>query len=243
MAHPAPCVVIMPNHLACQQMEVHFTGWAAHAVAFPWEGVNALDPGVLAYSNVSVLRQQMKPKWRVHGIFTNGGAKPNITSEKCSLKYYVRAPTLSELDVLKKKVIACFEAAAQATGCTVEVKYVGKLYQNIICNSVLGKLYERNYVDLGVTDYVYHDDLTASTDIGNVSQVCPTIQPRYRVGNGEATHSAPFTAIANRAESLSKTLIVAKSMALTLIDVLMGGESLVRDIKDTFIQQKKEQKE
>lgn len=40
---------------------------ASHASAYPWEGVNALDAAVMAYSNISVLRQQLKPDWRIHG--------------------------------------------------------------------------------------------------------------------------------------------------------------------------------
>lgn len=54
---------------------VKYYGKASHAAAYPWEGVNALDAAVLAYNNLSVLRQQMKPTWRVHGeIFI----KPNV---------------------------------------------------------------------------------------------------------------------------------------------------------------------
>ena len=44
---------------------------------------NALDAAVMAYNSVSVLRQQMKPDWRVHGIISNGGAKPNISLKDC----------------------------------------------------------------------------------------------------------------------------------------------------------------
>jgi len=39
------------------------------AALSPWEGINALDAAVLAYTNVSALRQQLKPTVRVHGIF------------------------------------------------------------------------------------------------------------------------------------------------------------------------------
>lgn len=45
---------------------VKYHGKASHAAAYPWEGVNALDAAVLAYNNLSVLRQQMKPDWRLH---------------------------------------------------------------------------------------------------------------------------------------------------------------------------------
>ena len=55
----------------------------------------------------------------VAGIFTNGGAKPNIIPEEAELFYLVRAPNVSELRVFQDKVSACFRAAATATGCTV----------------------------------------------------------------------------------------------------------------------------
>lgn len=46
---------------------VKYHGKASHASAYPWEGVNALDAAVLAYNNLSALRQQLKPEWRLHG--------------------------------------------------------------------------------------------------------------------------------------------------------------------------------
>ena len=48
-------------------VEVTYKGKASHAAAFPWEGQNALDAAVLAYQNISCMRQQCKPEWRVHG--------------------------------------------------------------------------------------------------------------------------------------------------------------------------------
>ena len=51
-----------------------FTGKAAHAAADPWEGVNALDAVIQTFNNVGMLRQQIRPDARIHGIVTNGGA-------------------------------------------------------------------------------------------------------------------------------------------------------------------------
>ena len=48
-------------------MHITFTGKSSHAAAFPWDGINALDAAVMCYQSISVLRQQMKPTWRVHG--------------------------------------------------------------------------------------------------------------------------------------------------------------------------------
>jgi hypothetical protein len=41
----------------------------AHAALSPWQGQNALDAAVAAYTNVSLLRQQVKPSHRIHGVF------------------------------------------------------------------------------------------------------------------------------------------------------------------------------
>ena len=51
----------------CLRVSVTYHGRASHAAGFPWEGLNALDAVVMTYSNVSCMRQQMKPTWRVHG--------------------------------------------------------------------------------------------------------------------------------------------------------------------------------
>ena len=116
MVHPCPVDVLKPVILARENVVATYKGHAAHAAAFPWEGINALDAAVMAYNNISVLRQQMKPTWRVHVIITEGGVKPNIIPDRTQLKCAVRTVTDQELEVLKEKVSKCFEAAASATG-------------------------------------------------------------------------------------------------------------------------------
>lgn len=39
-----------------------------HASATPWEGVNALDAVVAAYMNIAMLRQQVRPREKTHGV-------------------------------------------------------------------------------------------------------------------------------------------------------------------------------
>lgn len=60
-----------------------YHGKASHASAYPWEGVNALDAAVLAYNNLSALRQQLKPEWRLHG---EPGTAITVNSEQHTSK-------------------------------------------------------------------------------------------------------------------------------------------------------------
>ena len=117
MVHPAPFDAVYSQSLAVQNVYVTFNGKAAHAAAFPWIGVNALDAAVLSYNAISMLRQQIKPTWRAHGVFTNGGIEPAIIPEKISASLLLSVlPSLKELEEFKTKAESCFRAAAEATG-------------------------------------------------------------------------------------------------------------------------------
>ncbi|XP_064393682.1 peptidase M20 domain-containing protein 2-like [Halichondria panicea] len=233
MVHPSPKDVVMSDFVCLCPLDITYTGKAAHAAAFPWEGVNALDAAVMAYTSISALRQQMKPTWRVHGIITNGGAKPNIIPEKAAMEYYIRAPSMSDLDLLKSKVTACFKSAATATGCEVEICEPADTFASVKHNDTLAKLYYRNIVDLGVKDMILEENLGGSTDMGNVSYIVPSIHPMFAIGSGEVNHTREFTAAANTPEAHTATLIAAKAMAHTCIDVLTT-DGLMEKIKDTF---------
>lgn len=116
MVHPCPVDVLKATIVSGHSVTVTFKGHAAHAAAFPWEGINALDAAVIAYNNISVLRQQIKPSWLVHGIISEGGVKPNIIPDRAQLRFCVRAPNDEELSKFAKKVTNCFKSAALATG-------------------------------------------------------------------------------------------------------------------------------
>ena len=232
MVHPSP-TDSMRGYIAMSQLEVTYTGKAAHAAAFPWEGVNALDAAVMAYNSVSVARQQFRPAWRVHGIITNGGIKPNIIPETASLLYYIRTPTKEELGKLKKKVVSCFEAAATATGCQVAVKQVGKDYENLKINPVLAGLYADNFRDLCGKELATGEP-AASTDMGNVSHIVPSIHPKFAIGSGkEVNHSLEFTKVSNEPISHTNAIVAAKALAFTCIDVLTTPGTLQK-INDSF---------
>ena len=233
MAHPTPFDMVAIPSVALAQVSVDFKGRAAHAAAYPWEGVNALDAAVLAYNNISVLRQQMKPSWRVHGIITNGGVKPNIIPESTSMEFYIRAPTIKEVQEVRKKVVACFEAAALSTGCEVNVSQTGPDYNEVVTNPVLADLYEKNLRDLGIVPVIA--SAAGSTDMGNVSYAIPSIHPHFAIGSGkEVTHTRDFTAVSNTEDAHRKTLIAAKAMASTCVDVITGGTVLGKQIVDSF---------
>src|ERR1043165_449305 len=60
---------VRPKFIARAQYIAEFFGKGAHAAAVPWEGVNALDALVGAYTCNSMLRQQLHFTTRVCSLF------------------------------------------------------------------------------------------------------------------------------------------------------------------------------
>jgi metal-dependent amidase/aminoacylase/carboxypeptidase family protein len=69
---------------------IPFKGKTTHAAASPWEGINALDAIVLRYNAVSMLRQQINPTSRIHGLSPMVGCD-QIIPDHSRVQYCVRA--------------------------------------------------------------------------------------------------------------------------------------------------------
>ncbi|ESO98575.1 hypothetical protein LOTGIDRAFT_226550 [Lottia gigantea] len=237
MAHPSKFTLSRPIYVTMNIVTIKYHGKTSHAAGFPWEGVNALDAAVLCYQNISVLRQQMKPTWRVHGVITKGGEKPNIIPDYTELLYYIRAPSNTEITVLNSKIDACIQAAATATGCTViETKYSDKPYSSLLSNNTLASLFESNATQVGVkfdTDPAIVNKHGGSTDMGNVSHTVPSLHPKFDIGTTAVNHTHEFTTASGSLTAQGYTLSVAKGLAMTSLDVLLSPV-LLQQMKDDF---------
>ncbi len=238
MLHPGPTDTVWFTAPALHGLEVEFHGKNAHAGMLPWEGINALDAMVNAYVAVSTLRQQIRPTDRVHGVITDGGLKPNIIPDRAAAEFYVRSSTLGRLEELKKRVVSCFEGAAIASGCELELRWLASPYADMVVNNPMAEAYRQNFVDLGgvvPTREMPIGGGGGSTDMGNVSYVVPSIHPFFAIPTqpGGANHTAGFTASAALPEAHENAMRAAKALALTALD-LYGDASLLYAAKADF---------
>jgi len=230
LTHPSNRTEIVKLALGMREMTVEYFGKASHAAASPEQGINALDAVVLAYTGISTLRQQVRSEARIHGIITHGGQAPNIIPDYAAARFYVRALDLAYLDDLYRRVMACLEAAAQATGCRVKITPASKDYHPYKPIYSLAELFQRNLESLGESvDQGPLDRELGSTDVGNVSQAVPTIQPMLQISPREVTcHMAAFAEAAISDVAHRVMLSAAKAMAMTAVDLLAEPSTLAR---------------
>lgn len=235
MVHGSSKRTVVKHFLGLSRVNFVFHGRSSHASAYPEEGINALDGVILTFNGISALRQHFKPDVRVHGIITDGGKAPNIIPERAEASFYVRSNDLKELDAVKQRVINCASGAATATGCTLEVKEVGDLNAPMKLNGAFCDAYRRALEHLGLKEDAQPPEKNVgSSDIGNVSQIIPTIHPHVPIRDGINIHTHEFADATVTPDGHRALLEGVKCMGLTSIELLFEPGVLER-VKKEFL--------
>jgi amidohydrolase len=225
MAHPGPVDVAEARPFAVAHSHVRYDGRAAHAGAYPEQGVNANDAFVVAQVAIGLLRQQLPHTARVHGIQTVGGQAPNAIPQSTEGRWYVRAATLAELAGVEERVNRCFEAGALASGTTLTITPESKPYSEFRNDERALGFYRANAEALGrVFDTSGAGRMNqASTDMGNVSQIVPAIHPYIGVNSLPATNHQPeFAGACIGADAERALRDAAVALAQTVVDVVVA---------------------
>ncbi|KAK5132605.1 hypothetical protein LTR08_008804 [Meristemomyces frigidus] len=222
---------------AYSAFKCEYFGKEAHAAARPWDGINALDALITAYNAISVLRQQTQPGDIIQGQITHGGLRPNIIHAYSAGRFVVRSSSRARLEALTKRVNACFEAGATATGAELKITPGGS-YDDHMPNKALGRSYRHFFNRLG--GQIPREDVDiiesatmASTDQGNISYAMPSISPscwiRSEDENGKqlgGPHTPDFEKAVRTMEAHEKAMRVGKALAATALEVLIRPELL-----------------
>ncbi len=232
MVHPGPADMARTEAFAVEHSLVRYHGKAAHAAAYPELGVNAADAFTIAQVAIGLLRQQLPPTVRVHGIVTSGGEAPNAIPDHTQGRWYVRAASLAELDLLEPRVRRCFEAGAIATGCELEIEPESPRYSEFRNDEEMLALFVGNARELGrpFADQAPAGQMNrASTDMANVSLRLPAIHPYLGIDSLPAVnHQREFAAHCISAAADRAVIDGAAAMALTVIDMAARDETRSR---------------
>jgi len=239
MAHPGVYNTATSQALTCQALDVEFFGKAAHAAARPEAGINALEAMLNSFAAINSLRQHIKDKARIHGIITDGGEAVNVVPDHSAGTFLVRAEDDAYLDELKQKVINCFIGAATASGARLEYKWRDIRYAPLRSNLTLAQLFQHNMESLGHQVELYpSSNAFGSTDMGNVSQLVPSIHPTVAIAPMEVVIHSPQFALAAASEAgINGLLDAAKALAMTVVDLLANPEIVIK-VKEEFVKNK-----
>lgn len=229
MIHPGNETYRTINTLAVDVLDIKFYGRSAHASENADEALNALDAMISYFNGIAQLRQHIKKGQRVHGVILDGGKAANIIPDFTHARFYTRATSRRELDVLTEKVNQIARGAAIQTGCDFEFGPIQNGVDEFIKAPKLDDLFEKYATELG--EEVIDDDFGyGSTDTGNVSHVVPTIHPHIKIGSRNLVgHTHRFREAAASLQGDQALIRGAKILALMGLE-LIENKSLLDEI-------------
>lgn len=222
------------SSLGFQAKRMEFTGKAAHG-SEPWNGINALDAAMLTIMGIHANRPTFRDedKVRIHPILSNGGDLVNVIPHQAVIETYVRAANVPALEDACRKVDAATRAGALAMGAECVIEDI-RGYAPLQQDPAVSALFEENALQfLSAGQIVQGQNMTGSTDMGDVSQVIPSIQPTIGGFEG-ALHSKEFRIT----DPEWVYVTAAKLLACTAYDLVKDGAKAARQIKKEFARRK-----
>ncbi len=221
------------KNLGCVPIDIEFWGVASHASGAPEKGINALDALIMVYNAINALRQQLTDDVRIHGIIVDGGKAPNIIPDYAHAKFYLRAAAKSTLEDVYAKVERIVQGAALQTGATGRMQPYQNWVENQVPTPSFDAVFEKNLNLFGekITP-IPEGRLGGSSDVGNVTQVVPTIQPQIGISDQPILgHSKEMVEASRSEKGLNSIGLGAKVLAYTALD-LIEDPALLQKIKE-----------
>jgi len=196
--HPGAFNCVMDAHsLACNELNYHFYGRAAHASSTPHLGRSALDAVELMNVGINYLREHMPSSARIHYAITDsGGFSPNVVQAKATVRYLVRTRTLPELTELLKRVDKVAEGAALMTETRMKRNILSG-DANLVGNRVLETLMQSHLEQLGGpgfndADYAYAARFQQSMNQEEIRSAYQRTGSAYRPGETLCDYVLPL---------------------------------------------------
>lgn len=221
MVHPSNTTKESGTSLAIEPIEFTYTGQTAHAASCPEKGINALNSVISLFNGIDALRQHVTPDVRMHGVIVEGGEAANVVPDRAVTQWYFRASTKEVLAPVLEKVKNIARGAALITGATLEMRQYELAYDDLKTDEALSNMFNDNLRKLGVEDIQPKDKATGSVDIGNISNVAPTIHPYIGMCSTDIfAHTIEMAEATQTPYAKDQMLVAIQALVLTGIDVL-----------------------
>lgn len=235
MAHPFYRFAKSGNMYAIEPLQFEFFGRESHAAAEPENGINALDGVMQTFAAINALREHLRDSVRIHGIIKDGGKAANIVPGYACAQFYVRAASTNYLKEVVEKVKHCAQGAAECTGATLKITNFENGYDNMMSNETLSERATAHLRELGVDGPMEPEHTKGSSDVGAVSQKCPTIHAWFDVSGDDSirTHMVEFEKCTGSDYGIANMFVQAAALAMTGEDVLKEPQFLA-DAKEEY---------
>ncbi|MFT4568566.1 MAG: aminobenzoyl-glutamate utilization protein B [Saprospiraceae bacterium] len=259
---------VVQSSLALVDFLVEFEGQSAHAALDPWNGRSASDGLELFTSGINYYREHVKPTVRIHYHIQDAGKVVNVVPDYARIWTRVRdtkregmykvwkrieriaegAAIMADVDVKISLISGIHEVLVNRTGgATLQknLESLGAIEYNELEQDFAKKIQEAtNSEVLGIESIISPLEKTlehpmgASTDVGDVSFVVPTIRLGATTApKGTPWHSWAVVACGGMSIGHKGMTYAAKALSMTMVDLYTDPE-LIKAVTAEFKERK-----
>ena len=248
---------------ALVDFRVKFYGSSSHASSDPWNGKSAVDAMELFTTGLNYYREHIKPTARIHYDIEKAGDVVNVVPDYAQIWTRLRENDRPNVDILYERAKKIAEGAALMAGVRHEIHLISGIYE-IQVNRTGAEVMQKNIESLGPIIYSDSEVSYAntilketgkplkgldggiyplrpsfpaqggSTDVGDVSQLVPTIRMSATVAsNGGPWHSWAVVACTGMSIGHKGMFYASKALGMTMVD-LFTDPKLVARVKEDF---------
>ncbi len=223
--------------LSMRQYIVEFRGLSSHAVGAPWMGHSALAAARKFLDLVDARRECFLPGLYVNSVITGGGDQPNVLPARAEVRCEFRAGSLAALEELDAIVCKCARAAAMALDCEVSWEKAFDDFHDMVHVGVLEDEATRLFEALGQkTEGV--TPASGSSDVGNVSYRCPTIQPTLSICDTYCAPHSPQMCEATVTPKAHEAIAIGGRFLASLALRMLNDDALRESVRAAFLEQR-----
>lgn len=226
----------MPNMdvLSLRCYIVEFFGESAHAVACPWKAKSALGAARKFLDLIDARRECFTPDIHVNAVILDGGREPNIIPDYAKIRLEFRTNSVARLEQVDEMIRKCAEGSSIALDCTYKLEFGLSDFADMVRNSVLEEEVSRLFSLVGqnVTEVA---PATGSSDMGNVSYRCPSIQPLLSITDEAlALHTPAFRDATSKPQAI-KAMEQGACVLVMLALRTFTDEAFRTEMKEAFL--------
>ena len=262
--HPGDGIeAVTQSSKALVDFRVKFYGSSSHASSDPWNGKSAVDAMELFTTGLNYYREHIKPTARIHYDIEKAGDVVNVVPDYAQIWTRLRENDRPNVDILYERAKKIAEGAALMAGVRHEIQLISGIYE-IQVNRTGAEVMQKNIESLGPIIYSDDEVSYAntilketgkplkgldggiyplrpsfpaqggSTDVGDVSQLVPTIRMSATVAsNGGPWHSWAVVACTGMSIGHKGMFYASKALGMTMVD-LFTDPKLVARVKEDF---------
>lgn len=223
--------------LSLRNYIIEFYGKTAHAVAGPWEGKSALAAARKFLDLIDARRECFTPDIHVNGVIIDGGKAPNIIPDYAKIRLEFRTDSMAKLEKVDDMIIKCMNGTALALDCKVTKKHGFDDFADMVRVKPLEEEITRILEGLG-KDVSPVMRPNGSSDMGNASYRCPSIQPLFSITNDKfALHTKDLADATTKPEAHEAIACGANAIAQLSLKVL-NDNIFRKSVYDSFISER-----